>query len=165
MTMPSVADAVWRVMSDELVQRQLVQRTGYWLRRPEHRITLSDGELELAHKLRAALAAGRFDPPWVRDLAARVRRPDDEVRQVLRKCVLQNEVYEIVRDLSYHSDCVRELAQVLKGLAYRHGAVEALGRHRHHLPGAACGTASRTLESASCRVGNICASPTAAVRP
>ena len=50
-----------------------VQRGGHWLHLPEHRIALSERELELAQKLHAAIAAGRFDPPWVRDLALTVR--------------------------------------------------------------------------------------------
>jgi selenocysteine-specific elongation factor len=54
-----------------------------------------------------------------------VGAPDDEVRVVLRKCVVQGGVYQIVRDLFYHRDCVRELARILKCLVDEHGAVEA----------------------------------------
>jgi selenocysteine-specific elongation factor len=125
MTTPTLADSVWRAVIDDLVQRQVVQRSGHWLHLPEHRITMSDGELELAQKLHAAIAAGRFDPPWVRDLALAVRVPDDEVRGVLRKCALRGGVYQIIRDLYYHRDCVRELARMVKDLVGEHGAVEA----------------------------------------
>jgi selenocysteine-specific elongation factor len=34
-------------------------------------------------------------------------------------------VYQIVPDLFYHRDCVRELARVLKGLVREHDIVEA----------------------------------------
>jgi selenocysteine-specific elongation factor len=125
MTLPNPADAVWRVVIDEQVRRRAMEQTGHWLHLPEHRATLSDRELALARTLRAALAAGRFDPPWVRDLAQAVRVPDDEVRRVLHKCVMQGEVYQIVRDLYYHRDCVKELAGVLKSLAREHDVVEA----------------------------------------
>jgi selenocysteine-specific elongation factor len=125
MTLPTLADAAWRAVIDDLVQRQAVQRSGHWLHLPEHRITWDERELELAQKLRSAIAAGRFDPPWVRDLAHTVRAPDDEVRAVLRKCVVQGGVYQIVRDLFYHRDCVRELARMVKGLVDEHGAMEA----------------------------------------
>jgi selenocysteine-specific elongation factor len=128
-TMPNVVDAVWRAVIDELVQRHAVRRSGHWLHLPEHHIALSDPELELAQKLYAAIAAGRFDPPWVRDLAHTVHAPDDEVRRVLRKCVVQGEVYQIVRDLFYHRECVRELARVLKGLVDQDGVVQA-GHYR-----------------------------------
>ena len=125
MTFPTLADAAWRAVIDDLLRRHAVQRSGHWLHLPEHRITMSDAELELAQKLHAAIAAGRFDPPWVRDLALGVRVPDDEVRGVLRKCALRGDVCQIVRDLYYHRDCVRELARMVKDLVDEHGAVEA----------------------------------------
>jgi selenocysteine-specific elongation factor len=127
MTLPSLPDAAWREVIDDLVQQRAVQRSGHWLHLPEHRITLNERELELARTLCSAIAAGRFDPPWVRDLARTVRAPDDEVRAVLRKCVMQGDVYQIVRDLYYDRDCVRRLARIVKGLVDEHGAMEASG--------------------------------------
>jgi selenocysteine-specific elongation factor len=125
MTVPAIADAVWRFAVDELVHTQRLRRTGSWLHLPEHRVTLSGSEVLLAEKLNKALAAGGFDPPWVRDLASAVRVPDDEVRSVLRKCMMQGAVYPVVRDLYYHRDSVRALAQVLKGLVRERGEVQA----------------------------------------
>jgi selenocysteine-specific elongation factor len=125
MTLPTLADAAWRAVIDDLVQRQAVRRSGHWLHLPEHRITLDERELELAQKLLSAIGAGRFDPPWVRALALTVRAPDDEVRAVLRKCVVQGSVYQIVHDLFYHRDCVRELARMVKRLVDEHGAMDA----------------------------------------
>jgi selenocysteine-specific elongation factor len=60
MTVPNMADAAWRAVTDELAQ-----------------------------KLQSEIAAGGFEPPWVRDLALTARALDDEVRAVLRKCVIQ----------------------------------------------------------------------------
>jgi selenocysteine-specific elongation factor len=125
MTQPTLPDAAWRAVIDDLLRRQAVQRSGHWLHLPEHCITWDGRELELAQQLRSAIAAGRFDPPWVRELAHSVRAPDDEVRTVLRKCMVQGGVYQIVHDLYYHRDCVRELARVVKGLVDEHGTMEA----------------------------------------
>jgi selenocysteine-specific elongation factor len=125
MTLPNLIDAIWRAVIDELVEKRAVRRSGHWLHLPEHRIVLGDSERELAQKLSSAIAAGRFDPPWVRDLAVTVRAPEDEVRGVLRKCVAQGELYQIVRDLFYHRDCVRDLRRVLKELVDQHGVVHA----------------------------------------
>ena len=125
MTAPTVADAIWRALIDELVQKQLVKQSEYWLHLPEHRAILSEHESELAQKLQSALAAGRFDPPWVRDLALEVRAGDDEVRLVLRKCTVQHEVYQVVRDLFYHRDSIRALARELRSLYQQRGCVEA----------------------------------------
>jgi selenocysteine-specific elongation factor len=79
----------------------------------------------LAQKLRSVLAAGGFDPPWVRDLALGVQAEDDEVRLVLRKCTVQREVYQVVRDLFYHRDSIGVLARKLRGLYEQAGCVEA----------------------------------------
>jgi selenocysteine-specific elongation factor len=125
MTSPTVADAVWRALIDELVQKQLVQRSEYWLHVPEHRVTLNERENDLAQKLQSALAAGGFEPPWVRDLALAVGADGEEVRAVLRKCMVQRDVYQVVRDLFYHRDSIRALARALRSLYEQHGFVEA----------------------------------------
>ncbi len=125
MSMPTLIDALWRAVIDELVKTHAVRRSGHWLHLPEHRIALGEDEQQLAQKLFLAIAAGRFDPPWVRDLAVSVPAPEEEVRGLLRKCVVQGTVYEIVRDLFYHRDSVRDLRRVLKHLVDQHGAVHA----------------------------------------
>jgi selenocysteine-specific elongation factor len=102
-----------------------VRQSEYWLHVPEHRATLNERERELSQELQSALAAGRFDPPWVRDLALKVRADDDEVRLVLRKCMVQHEVYQVVHDLFYHRDSIRALARELRALYQQRGWVEA----------------------------------------
>jgi selenocysteine-specific elongation factor len=121
----AIADAVWRALIDELVQKQLLQQSEYWLHLPEHRVSLNARECDLAQKLQSALGAGGFDPPWVRDLALVLRADDDEVRGVLRKCAVQHEVYQVVRDLFYHRDSMVALARKLRGLYQQAGFVEA----------------------------------------
>jgi len=123
--MPNAPDALWRALIDALTQDHTVLRNGPWLHLPEHRVSLGDAEQALAQKLQPLIAAGRFDPPWVRDLAASVHAPEDDVRRILRICVTQGTVYQIVRDLFYSQGSVRELADILRVLGERHGAVEA----------------------------------------
>jgi selenocysteine-specific elongation factor len=124
-TAPTIADALWRALIDELVQQQHLQQSDCWLHLPEHRVSLTDRERDLAQQLQAALAAGRFDPPWVRELAHAVPTDDEEVRRVLRKCTVLSEVYEVVHDLFYHRDSIRALAGQLRSLYEQHGLVEA----------------------------------------
>ena len=102
-----------------------MQQSVHWLHIPEHRATLNERERELGQKLQAALAAGHFDPPWVRELALAVRADDDEVRLVLRKCAVRGEVYQVVRDLFYHRDAIGTMARTLRTLVEQHGLVEA----------------------------------------
>jgi selenocysteine-specific elongation factor len=125
MAAPQLPEVLWRALIQELVSEQLVMRKGPWLHRPGHSVTLAAQDEALAGKLKALIAAGRFDPPWVRDLAALAHEPEQRVREVLRKVVTQGSVYQVVHDLFYDRDCVAELAAILSQLAEEHGAVSA----------------------------------------
>jgi selenocysteine-specific elongation factor len=125
MALPHLPDALWRALIEQLAHERAVIRSGPWLHLPEHTAMLSNDDQGLARKLQPLIAAGRFDPPWVRDLAAAVREPEDRVRQVLRKLVAQGAVHQIVHDHFYDCDRVAELAAVVNALALERGAVEA----------------------------------------
>ena len=123
--LPGLPVALWKTLIDELEIGRRVVRSGPWLRLPEHSVTLSEDEQALAQKLQPLIAAGRFDPPWVRDLAAVVNLPEDRVRQVLSKQVTQGSVYQIVRDLFYDRNRIGELADLVTALARERAAVDA----------------------------------------
>jgi selenocysteine-specific elongation factor len=123
--LPESSDTLWRAMIDSLVYERLLVRSGPWLHLPEHVVALSEDDQALARKLRPLIAAGRFDPPWVRDLATVSHEPEERVREVLRKSVTQGAVYQVVRDLFYDRDSIGELAAIITGLAREHGAVDA----------------------------------------
>jgi selenocysteine-specific elongation factor len=125
MAAPLLPDALWRALIDALVTDGAVSKSGPWLHLPQHSVALDAAEEALAHALRPLLAQGRYDPPWVRELAAGVHVSEDNVRQVLRKLARQGEVYQVVRDLFYHRDTVRELARLVAELAGQQGG--ALG--------------------------------------
>jgi selenocysteine-specific elongation factor len=130
--LPDLSDALWRALIAALVQEHLVIRSGPWLHSPEHTVALSDDDQGLARKLQPLIAAGRFDPPWVRELAAVSHEPEERVREVLRKSVTQGTVYQVVRDLFYDRECIGELAAIITRLAKEHGAVDA-ARYRDGL--------------------------------
>jgi selenocysteine-specific elongation factor len=123
---PLLAEALWRALVDGLAAEGVVVRSGAWLHLPEHTVSLDASEEGLAAKLLPLIARGRFDPPWVRDLAIATQEPEEKVRQLLRKLARRGEVYQVVRDLFYHPDVVRELA----------GLVAALARHNDGALGA-----------------------------
>ncbi|MEP7042239.1 MAG: selenocysteine-specific translation elongation factor [Dokdonella sp.] len=125
MAMPGTPDALWRALVDELAHEQAVLRNGPWLHLPGHRVSLTASERALAGKLQPLIASARFDPPWLRELATAVNAPEDEVRKTLRVCVTQGMLHQIVRDLFYARESVRELADILRSVAEKHGAVEA----------------------------------------
>jgi selenocysteine-specific elongation factor len=123
--LPVVDEALWRALLDALAEEHLIVRRAPWLHLPEHTVALSEQDQALAHTLQPLIAAGRFDPPWVRALAASARAPEERVRQVLRKLVTQGSVYQVVQDLFYDAGCVAELAAIAGALAQEHGAVSA----------------------------------------
>jgi len=107
------------------VRERILLRSAPWLHLPEHAMMLSEEDQALARRLQPLIAAGRFDPPWVRDLAVIADEPEMRVREVLRKQVTQNTVYQVVRDLFYDPECISELAAVVSAIAREHGAVGA----------------------------------------
>jgi selenocysteine-specific elongation factor len=121
MAAPLLPDALWHALIDTLVAQERVLKSGPWLHLPAHSVSLDGNEQALATRLLPLLTEGRYDPPWVRTLAAAVHRQEDEVRALLRKLGRQGDVYQVVRDLFYHRDCVRELAHLIAQLAQQQG--------------------------------------------
>jgi len=130
--LPDLPDALWRALIAALVHERLVIRSGPWLHLPEHTVALSDDDQALARKLQPLISTGKFDPPWVRDLAAVSHEPEERVREVLRKSVTQGTVFQVVRDLFYDRDSVGELAAIITRLAQQHGTIDA-ARYRDEL--------------------------------
>jgi selenocysteine-specific elongation factor len=124
MSFPDMPIALWRSLLGELAADGALRANGPWLHLPEHRAQLSQEDEALLQRLEPLIAAGGFDPPWVRELAATVREPEERVRAVLRKQLTQGGLYQIVRDLFYHPERVAELAGIVQGCS-RDGAVSA----------------------------------------
>jgi selenocysteine-specific elongation factor len=124
-SLPQLPHDLWRALIVELARNGSIVRSDPWVHLPGHAVTLSEREKSLAAKLQPLIAAGRFNPPWVRDLAGTVKAAEDEVRQVLRKQVTQGALYQVVHDLFYDRKSVDELATVIATLAQQHGTVEA----------------------------------------
>jgi selenocysteine-specific elongation factor len=139
MAAPLVSDAVWRAAIEALAAEGRVARSGPWLHLPSHAVTLDAEEEALAARLMPLIAQGRFDPPWVRDLARETRQPEEKVRALLRKLARLGKVYQVVRDLFYDRDVVQMLARVVAQVAAEQGGavgaaafrdVTLLGRKR-----------------------------------
>ncbi|MBP0589721.1 selenocysteine-specific translation elongation factor [Paraburkholderia sp. LEh10] len=118
---PLVADAMWRALIDSMVDEGTLAKNGPWLHLPAHSVSLDTNEQVLADALLPLLAQGRYDPPWVRELAKTTDAHEDAVRQVLRKLARQGDVYQVVHDLFYHRAVVHELARLIADIANDHG--------------------------------------------
>jgi selenocysteine-specific elongation factor len=125
MAMPVGPDALWQAALDDLQRDGRIVRNGPWLHLPGHSATLAPEESALAGRVLPLLAAGAFDPPWVRDLARTLGEPEDRMRQLLRKLLRRGEVAQVVKDLFYHRDQVAALAALAQGLAAQPAGLNA----------------------------------------
>jgi selenocysteine-specific elongation factor len=122
---PDMPLALWRTLLAALVAEGALHANGPWLHLPQHRATLSEEDEALLQRLQPLIAAGGFDPPWVRELAAAVREPEEHVRTVLRKGLTQGGVYQVVRDLFYDRERIAELAALVLACAHEREGVSA----------------------------------------
>jgi selenocysteine-specific elongation factor len=132
MAVPELPVSTWDSLLASLEAESTLVRSGPWLHLPEHTAQLSSADLTLLGKLAPLIASGRFDPPWTRELAARVGEPEARVREVLRKQVLRGELYQLVHDLFYDAGVMAELAAIARRLSEEHGALNA-ARYRDAL--------------------------------
>ncbi len=125
MALPAAPEALWQGLLDDLRQQGRVLRNGPWLHLPGHTAALAEAEAQLAQRLLPLLAAGAYDPPWVRDLARALGEPEERVRQVLRKLLRRADVAQVVKDLFYHRERVAQLAALAVELAAKPDGLNA----------------------------------------
>jgi selenocysteine-specific elongation factor len=127
---PLADEALWRALVDDAAARGEIVRRGPWLHLPDHAVTLDDADRALAAALLPVLKEGHFDPPWVRDLANAHGVSEDRVRQLLRKLARQGELFQVVRDLFYHHEVIRELASIAASEAQKNAGTVAAAPFR-----------------------------------
>ncbi|CAG4912448.1 selenocysteine-specific translation elongation factor [Paraburkholderia saeva] len=119
-------DSLWRALIETMLTDHAIVRSGPWLHLPDHAVTLDESEQALAVLLLPLVEKGRFDPPWVRDLASQLSESEERIRQLMRKLARQGDVHQVVRDLFYHHGVVREMANIVGEIARLHeGKVNA----------------------------------------
>ena len=110
-------DKLWRALIEQLLADKQLSSSGAWLHLPSHSVQFTANEQALAEKLLPQLQDGRFDPPWVRDLANDSGTSEELVRQLLRKMARQGQLFQVVKDLFYTAANMDELASIIKTLA------------------------------------------------
>lgn len=137
MTDPAMPLALWQHALHSLVQQQRLLVKGAWYHLPEHTVSFSEQEITLAEQILMLAYQGEYDPPWVRDIAASLEVPEQDIRLLGRKLVQQGQLYQVQPDLFYHHQHIEQLAQLLRDATQQEGIKAAqlrdklgLGRKR-----------------------------------
>ena len=114
---PRMPEALWLQLTGHMNEAGVLARRNGFLHLPEHGVALRAAEQIVAEHALPMLREGRFDPPWVRDIALQARLPEAQVRQVLGRMARGGDVYQVVKDLFYHPAVMHELAALARKLA------------------------------------------------
>lgn len=113
MILPNASPDLFSCLVEHWLEQGVLVQTGSFLHAPKHVLSLTPEEQHLWEQLLPILQAGRFDPPWVRDLAEHIQQPEALIRQVLCKQTRRGEVHQIVHDLFYAPIAVQALATIV----------------------------------------------------
>ncbi|ARU89895.1 selenocysteine-specific translation elongation factor [Pseudomonas sp. M30-35] len=120
--------ALERPVFISLLEQQLasgsVANSGPWLHLPAHQVQLSETDEALREQLWPLLLAGNFDPPWVRDLASTLQQPEADVRLLLRKLARLGMLHQVVKDLFYPEQSIRQLAAIAVTIEQQNGSIK-----------------------------------------
>ncbi len=122
---PRMPEALWSALLERLRTQRRIDRRQSFVHLPEHGAQLQKADRAVAERALPLLLQGRFDPPWVRDIARATQLPEVQVRHVLARLGQNSEVFQVVKDLYYHVQVVAELAQLARDIVQRDGHVSA----------------------------------------
>lgn len=122
---PRMSEVLWEQLLEHLIATGRIARRGGFIHLPAHGEQLREADRIVAERALPLLLQGRYDPPWVRDIAGDTRLPETQVRSVLARLAKSGEVFQVVRDLYYHPQVVQELAQLVREIEQRDGQVGA----------------------------------------
>jgi selenocysteine-specific elongation factor len=123
--LPQLDRPVFIALLDSLMASGQIEASGPWLHMPGHRVRLTVLEEGLKDKLWPLLEDGKFDPPWVRDLARDVKEDEAIVRHLLRKLARLGQLQQIVKDLFYPEATIHLLIERTLRLEREEGIIRA----------------------------------------
>jgi selenocysteine-specific elongation factor len=118
---PRLPLPLWQALIGRIVARGSIVRVGACLHLPEHEAQLSATETRIAQATLPGLRATGLSGAWVRDLARDTHQTEALVRTVLARLARRGELHQVVRDLYFASDAMRQLAAIARRLAAAHG--------------------------------------------
>jgi selenocysteine-specific elongation factor len=97
----------------ETLQRDgTITADGPWFRLPGHRISLSPQDDRVWRAARPLIAAERFRPPRVRDIAAALTTPEAAVRVTLKRLMRMGQLVEVAPDTFFLREAVAQMAAI-----------------------------------------------------
>ncbi len=123
--LPQLERPLFIALLEQAMAQGEIEASGPWLHRPDHRVRLSDEEEALKARLWPLLEAGRFDPPWVRDLARELTVDEARMRLLLRKLARLGLLQQVVKDLFYPEATLKTLAEIALDLEAASGVIRA----------------------------------------
>lgn len=91
---------------------------GAWVRLPGHAARLTTEQEALWARIAPLLAGNeRFRPPRVRDIALALRRPEAEIRRLLKLASRLGRVDEVAADHFFRRSAVAEVVEIVRALA------------------------------------------------
>ncbi len=123
--LPQLERPVFIALLEQALAAGEITSSGPWLHRPNHQVRLTAQEEALKARLWPLLEAGRFDPPWVRDLAGALGAEEMQTRQLLRKLARLGLLQQVVKDLFYPEFTIRQLAGHALQLEAQSGVIRA----------------------------------------
>ncbi|CAN5139729.1 selenocysteine-specific translation elongation factor [soil metagenome] len=125
LAMPRVPLTLFTQLIEHLVGDGALARRGAWLHLPEHQVRLSADDERIVALLLPRLREGRFDPPWVRDLARETHLTETAVRDTLIRLARRGDVFQVIRDLYYDAGAVEQLASIAREVAEADSEIRA----------------------------------------
>lgn len=123
--LPQLERPVFIALLEQALATGEIASSGPWVHRPDHQVRLTAQEEALKTRLWPLLEAGRFDPPWVRDLAGALGAEEMQTRQLLRKLARLGLLQQVVKDLFYPELTIRQLAGHALQLEAQSGVIRA----------------------------------------
>ena len=120
---------------DHAQQQGVLVQQGAYVHLPEHGVRLSATEERIAQKALPHLLQVGAEGAWARDLAKLTAEPEPLLRATLARLARRGELHQVVKDLYYAGDIMRNLAHTVRRLAAELQAADfrdatGLGRKR-----------------------------------
>ncbi len=114
---PRMPEALWQAVLEHAEQQGLLQLKGPFVHLPEHGVRLSATEERVAQKALPHLLQSGAEGAWARDLAKLTAEPEPLLRATLARLACRGELHQVVKDLYYAGEIMRDLAHTVRRLA------------------------------------------------